>query len=228
MRIVRISPFLLIACLLASSVWAQSPVALVEEVTGNPDGVSFMDYLRTGQVIRLGSQDSLSLSYFSSCLREVIHGGSVKIGVDQSEVASGQVERTKVNCEASKMLNSVGQASDTASLVIRGHRRTTIAPAPPAEFTLYGLSPFIELRGSGTLVIARLDQTGEYISLPIEPSKLLRGAFLDLSAEGRLLSAGGVYGARWQKHLTVFKIDPNAKAGSTPIVGRLLRLESAS
>jgi hypothetical protein len=52
----------------------------------------------------------------------------------------------------------------------------------------------------------------------------VRGRFLDLAVEGKSLSPGGVYGARWQKRLVVFKVDSGAKPGATPILGRLLRL----
>jgi hypothetical protein len=226
--IIRSLAFAVGAWAFMTTAWAQAPVALVEDVTGNPAGVSFMDYLAAGKLIQLGPQEAIVLSYFSTCLREVIQGGSIRIGVEQSEVASGRVERTKVDCEASKMLDSVGQTNDSASLIIRGHRPSAIQPAPPAEFTLYGVSPFVELRGNGTLVIARLDKTGEYFTWPIEQQSLLRGAFFDLATDGKSLTPGGIYGARWRKHLTVFKIDPSAKSGQTPIVGRLLRLESAS
>jgi hypothetical protein len=78
------------------------------------------------------------------------------------------------------------------------------------------------------LVIARLDQTGEYLSLQIEPKTLERGAFLDLANDGKILTAGGVYGVRWNGRLLVFKIDPGAKSSHTPLVGRLLRLDAAS
>jgi hypothetical protein len=226
--IVRSLAFAIGAWAFMTTAWAQAPVALVEDVTGNPAGVSFMDYVQAGKVIQLGPKETIVLSYFSTCLREVIQGGSIRVGAEQSDVTSGHVERTTVDCEASKMLDSVGQTNDSASLIIRGHRPTTIEPAPPAEFTLYGVSPFIELRGDGTLVIARLDKAGEYFKWPIEQQSLMRGAFFDLATDGKSLTPGGTYGARWGKHLTVFKIDPNAKPGQTPIVGRLLRLVSAS
>jgi len=227
-NIVRSLAFAVGAWASMATAWAQAPVALVEDVTGNPAGVSFMDYVPAGKVIQLGPQETIVLSYFSTCLREVIQGGSIRVGAEQSDVTSGHVERTKVDCEASKMLDSVGQTNDSASLIIRGHRPATIQPAPPAEFTLYGVSPFIELRGNGTLVIARLDKTGEYFTWPIEQQSLVHGAFFDLANDGKSLTPGGIYGARWRKHLTVFKIDPSAKSGQTPIVGRLLRLVSAS
>jgi hypothetical protein len=227
-ELARVSVFLVGLWVFAVPASAAAPVAIVEEVTGNPAGVEFMDYLQAGQIIQLGLDDQIVLSYLNSCLREVIRGGAVKVGLDQSEAISAHIERTKVDCEAGKMIRAVGQSSDSASLILRGKRPPTIRSAPEPEFTLFGLSPLIELKGSGKLVIARLDQTGEYFSLIIESKKLEHGAFLDFATDGKALTAGGVYGARWNGHLLVFKIDANAKPSQTPIIGRLLRLGAAS
>ena len=77
-------------------------VALVESLTGNSPGLGFMDYVRTGQVIRLGPHQTIVLSYMSSCLRETITGGTVTVGPDGSEVQSGEVSRTRVPCDVGK------------------------------------------------------------------------------------------------------------------------------
>jgi hypothetical protein len=223
MGIIRLSAFLVGTWALASSASAQAPVAIVEEVSGNPPGVEFMDYVETGKVIQLDPQDTIVLSYLHSCVREVIRGGAVKVGVDQSETLSGIVERTKVDCEAGKMLRAIGQTNDSA-LIIRGQRPRIIKPAPAPEFTIYGLSPIFDLKGGGKLIVARLDRRGEYFAVPIDPKQLVRGAFLDFAADGKSLTAGGVYGVRWGGRLTVFKVDPNAKPSPAPIVGRLVKL----
>lgn len=228
MEFIRLSAFLVGVWVLTTPALAQGPVAIVEEVTGNPPGVAFMDYVEAGKIIQLGPEDAIVLSYLNSCLREAIRGGAVKVGLDQSEALSGHIERTKVDCEAGKMMRAIGQTNNSASLIIRGKRPPKIQPAPEPEFTLYGLSPLIELKGGGKLVIARLDRTGEYFALTIEPKHLVRGVFLDMATDGKSLTAGGVYGVRWNRRLIVFKVDPNAKPGQTPIIGRLLRLGSAS
>ena len=62
------------------------PVALVEEVSGAPAGVEFMDYVETGKTIELGARGGIVLSYLNSCVRETINGGTVKVGTDQSDV----------------------------------------------------------------------------------------------------------------------------------------------
>lgn len=229
MTVIRLCALVIGLAASATSASAQTPAAIVEEVTGAPPGVEFMDYVEPGRIIRLGPGDSIVLSYLNSCWREVIRGGAVRVGVDESEALTGRIERTKVDCEAGKMLHAAGQTNNSASLIIRGGERPlTIRPAPAPEFTLYGLSPLIQLKGAGKLVIARLDRKGEYFALTVDPKRLLRGGFLDLAADGKSLTAGGVYGVRWNRRLIVFRVDANAKPGQPPIVGRLLRLDPAS
>ena len=203
------------------SSFAQGPVALIEDVTGNPSGVAFMDYVDTGKVIRLGAGDAIVLSYLKSCVRETITGGTITVGSDHSDVQSGKLERTKVGCDASKMIATSQHADQVAGLVFR-------ALSPKPQFILYGLSPIVELKGGGTLVIERLDVSGERQEVTIGKEQLLGGAFFDLFNVGKPLTAGGIYGAFVGKQQFVFKIDPNAKPGRTPIVGRLLRFMPAS
>jgi hypothetical protein len=214
---------------LTPSAWAQAPVAIVEDVGGNPAGIGVMDYLEAGKVIELGSEDSLVLSYLNSCVREIIHGGVVTIGHEQSETRSAHIERATIECDAAKMVAAPGRSVDAAGRIMRDEAGgnkwpPSIEAAQAPEFTLYGSSPLIELEGEGALVVARLDATGEYFNIPIDRSRLTRGRFFDFADEARSLSAGGVYGARWSRRLTVFRIDPTAKPGKTPIIGRLLRL----
>ena len=79
----------------APALAAQIPVALVEEVSGAPAGVEFMDYVETGKTIELGARGGIVLSYLNSCVRETISGGTVTVGTDQSDVQGGKVARTK-------------------------------------------------------------------------------------------------------------------------------------
>src|SRR6516225_3955624 len=79
-------------------------VALVESANGNSLSAESMDYVRAGQIIRLGPHDTIVLRYLSSCLRETITGGTVTVGSDWSEVQSGEVQRLRGECGASKMV----------------------------------------------------------------------------------------------------------------------------
>jgi hypothetical protein len=99
----RYAAFAFVGAVLATSAAsAGSPVALIEQLSGNPAGLEIMDYLETGRVIRLGARETVVLSYFNSCTRETITGGTVTVGTDQSEVLSGKVERTKFGCDRGK------------------------------------------------------------------------------------------------------------------------------
>jgi hypothetical protein len=66
---------------------APIPVALVEEVSGAPAGVEFMDYVETGKTIELGARGGIVLSNLNSCVRETISGGTVKVGIVCARVA---------------------------------------------------------------------------------------------------------------------------------------------
>jgi len=229
MKFSRKTCLLFTAWLQAHAASAQSPVAIVEDVKGQVAGLEAMDYLVSGRTLRLAGDETVVIGYLKSCVRETIHGGTVKIGDKQSTVEAGNIERARVECDAQRMMATPGQPLDSTGYVFRdvvtASERLPDAPrASGPQFTLYGSSPLIELNGRGPLVIARLDTKGEYFHFDIDQDKLLRGRFLDLAVEGKSLSPGGVYGTRWQKRLVVFKVDPTARPGPTPILGRLLRL----
>ena len=94
MKISRTACLFVIACIGAHPASAQSAAALVEDVKGQVAGLEVMDYLAPGRTFRLEPDESVVIDYLNSCVRETIHGGTVKIGVKQSEVQSGAVERT--------------------------------------------------------------------------------------------------------------------------------------
>jgi hypothetical protein len=215
----------LAAVVAAELIFARSaapPVAVVESVSGNPAEVEFMDYVEVGKVIHLNPQDSIVLSYLKSCVREIITGGNVTVGAERSEVESGKVERSVVQCEGGKMLLTAQTGRQSAALVLRG------GSGPKPQFTLYGLSPIIELNGSGTLIIERIDRPGERYVVTIDERQLLHGAFYDFANSGKTLAAGGVYKVAFGPQEVVFKVDPQSKSGQSPIIGRLLRLAPAN
>jgi len=109
----RLSVLAAAGAVMIASAAAASPieVALVENLTSNSSDVSYMDYLKTGQVIRLGPRDTLVLTYMTSCVRETITGGTVTIGTDWSEVQSGQVVRTRGQCGVGKMVLTGAQTA---------------------------------------------------------------------------------------------------------------------
>ena len=210
---------------LASTARAQTPVALVEEITGKPDGIEFMDYVAPGKVIALGPRDGIVLGYIRSCWRESIRGGTVRVGQDQSEVGGGTVERVKIACDGGRMELAAEQAKQSATSVFRDPKadRPKRATLPRPQFVLHGLSPVIELKGGGSLLLERLDAAGDTRTIELPAAKLLRGAFADLADIGISLSPSGLYLARAVDQELVFRVDGAAAAGKTPLAGRLLR-----
>ena len=213
---------------LATAAAAQAPVAVVEDVKGKVAGVEFMDYVAPRQVIKLGPKDTIVLGYMRSCWRETITGGTVVVGDEQSMVHLGTVEREKVECDAGRMQLTEREASQSAATVLRSMRpaqRSTPHATVTPRITLYGLSPVVEVNGRGTLVVERLDQAGERYQVVVGPKSLVRGKFYDFARARKTLTPGATYVASLGALQTIFRVDPQAKGGATPIVGRLLRLE---
>jgi hypothetical protein len=207
----------------------QQPVAIVEEVVGRSAGVEFMDYVVSGQVIPLGPGAIIVLGYLTSCWHETITGGTVTVGNEQSEVSGGKITRTKVECDGGKMMLNAELGSKSGGMVLRASPHPGQAAAtPPPQFTLYGLSPMIEIGNADKVVIERVDVPGERHEVVVSGPALAHGAFLDLAKTDIVLVAGGTYRVKAGPRKVVFKVDPDAKSGATPIVGRLLRLPPAS
>jgi hypothetical protein len=78
------------------------------------------------------------------------------------------------------------------------------------------------------MMVERIDQASERYSVDVSPEQLLHGRFYDFAKAGRNLAAGGVYRISGGGQEIVFKIDASDKPGSTPIMGRLLRLGTHS
>jgi hypothetical protein len=94
-------------------------IAVVESLTGNLSGVESMDYVRAGQVIRLGPHQTIVLSYMASCVRETITGGTVTVGSQRSEVQSGHVRRIEGHCYSGRM-ELTGEEAHVGGRVFRG------------------------------------------------------------------------------------------------------------
>jgi hypothetical protein len=220
---------LLVSLLCAGPASAGGPVvALVEDVTGTSAGVDWMDYVEAGRVIHLDPHDSIVLGYLYSCVREKIEGGVVTVGREQSEVQSGNVERTAIACDAGHMILTAELASQSAGAIFRDLKPDRARPPSAPQFTLYGSSPIVQVRGGGGNVeITRLDRDGERYELTLGTPQSLRNSTYDFAAAGTQLSPGGVYRATMTGQSLTFRIDPSAKPGKTPIVGRLLRFDHA-
>ena len=220
---------LVVGLLLTTAAWAKAPaplvpIALVEDVNSASADVEFMDYVGTGQVIKLAPKDTIALSYLKSCQHETITGGTVTIGTDKSEVQGGTVKRAKVSCNGGKMQLASAEANASAASSFR----LQSAPISPV---LYATAPMVQLpklvaSDPRTLVIERVDRPGERAEFAIGDDNT---GFYDLAkAKAKPLARGGVYRAMIGTNKVTFKIDAKAKivgktTGKIPVVSRLLR-----
>jgi hypothetical protein len=196
------------------------PTALVEDVKSTSADVEFMDYVGTGQVIKLEPSDVLVLSYLKSCEHETITGGTVRVGRDKSDVDGGKIARAKVPCNGGNMKLSSQQANASAASSFRLQNAAF-------EPTVHALPPVIEIPkmragDSRTLVIERTDRPRERFAMEIDES-LVNGGFYDLAKTDMRLQRGKLYTATLGDRKFTFKVDAKAKTGNTPVISRLLR-----
>jgi hypothetical protein len=198
------------------------PTALVEDVKSTVAGVEFMDYLGTGQVVKLEQRDVLVLSYLKSCEHEIITGGTVSVGAERSEVQGGNVVRSKVPCDGGKMRLTSEQANTSAASSFRlqsvSHEPMLYARVPMVQL------PKLRADESRTLVIERADRRGEHFEIKIDED-LAAGGFYDLAKADKQLTRGATYNASIGLRKVTFKIDARAKSRDVPVVSRLLRIE---
>jgi hypothetical protein len=196
------------------------PTALVEDVKSASADIEFMDYVGTGQVIKLEPHDVLVLSYLKSCEHETITGGTVHIGSDKSEVEGGRIVRTQVRCNGGNMKLSAQQANTSGASSFRLQNAAF-------EPTVYALPPVIQIPKmrsgeSRTLVIERSKRPNERFAVDIDES-LVNGGFYDLAKTDVRLRRGALYTATLGSRTFTFKVDAKAKAGKAPVISRLLR-----
>jgi len=200
------------------------PTAMVEDVKSASADVEFMDYVGTGQVIKLEPSDVLVLSYLKSCEHETITGRTVRVGSDKSEVEGGKIVRTKVPCNGRNMKLTPQQAIASAASSFRLQNASF-------EPTVYALPPVIQIPkiGAGesrTLVIERKNRPSERFAIELDAS-LANGGFYDLAKTDTRLRRGAFYTATLGSRTFIFKVDAkaktNTKTGKTPVVSRLIR-----
>lgn len=206
-----------------TSLTAQSPVAIVEDVKGKVSGVEFMDYVAPGKVIKLGADGVVVLGYMTSCWRETIKGGVAVVGAEETRTSLSEVSREKVGCDSKRAQLSEREATQSAATTFRG-MGSKQQGSPARVPVIYGTSPVIELTQPGKLVIERIDQPGERIETDVSAKMLVKGKFFDFAKTGHWLMPGGTYAATLGSRRAVFSIDSLAQSGASPLVGRLVRL----
>ncbi len=198
------------------------PIAIVEDVKSAGADVGFMDYVGSGQVIRLAPGDTLVLSYLTSCEHETITGGTVTVGLVRSEIRDGQVTRAKVPCDGGKMQLSSAQANASAASAFR-------VQSAESQLTLFARTPVVQLpKDLGpterTLTLRRTDRPGEQRTLTIDAAAAAAG-FVDLGKQHVALTRGATYEAGLGGRKLSFVVDAKAKSGAAPVVSRLLRFQ---
>jgi hypothetical protein len=228
----RVIPLLIVAGagLFADAALSQSkiPVAVVEDVSPSVVGVGFMDYVSAGDKIKLAPTDTLALGYMKSCVRETILGGMVTVGREQSDVVSGTVARSKVNCDGGRMQLTSAQSNSSAGMAFRAPPTTKASSkTSKIQLTLFGTSPMFDVANSDSLTVERIDLPGERLVMKLKQDQLVRGKFVDFAEAGISLVPGGVYRSRLKVGEVVFRIDTTAQPGRTPAIGRLVRFGAA-
>ena len=211
----------------AGEAWARGPAplvptALVEDVKSTTTDVEFMDYVGTGQIIKLAPRDVLVLGYLRSCAHETITGGTVLVGAEKSDVQGGKIVSRKVACDGGKMQLTSQQASASGASAFR-LQSAAVNP------TLHARSPMIQIpklqeKDGRTLLIERAGRPGERIEIAI--GDLAAGSFYDMAKADKPLTRGAVYNASLGPSKVTFKIHAKAKSGRTPVISRLLRFPS--
>jgi hypothetical protein len=200
---------------------AQSPVAVVEDVQGQVTGVEFMDYVAPGAIIKMGPDGKVVLGYMKSCRRETITGaGTVIVGAAESTAQFSAIAAGNVQCDSGHSQLLDRQVGESAASVVRG-----LGDDTSPQVTLYGLSPVVEATGRGKLVVERLDVKGERYDVNFTAASLTRGKFYDFARTATALQPGGTYAASLGSQRVVFRVDPAAVPGPTPIIGRLVSLD---
>ena len=209
---------------LAGAARAETPVAVVEDVYGKVTGAEFMDYVVPGQVIKLGPGGMIVLGYMKSCWRETISGvGTVIVGTEQSAVHLADFKAGKVPCDTAQMEKLPKEVGESAATVVRSLKES--APAGPPPLLLHGTSPIVATSDRGNLVVERIDVKGERYEVDLAHAALAHGKFYDFAKANTALTPGGVYAATLKSKRQVFQIDPEATAGTGPVIGRLVSLQ---
>ena len=148
--------------------------------------------------------------------------GTVIIGTDESMVHLASVKGEKTECDASHAHATTQETSEVAATVVRSIAKNDIAIKP--QLILYGASPLVQVTGRGTLLVERLDVPGERKQIDLDGMQT-KGKFYDFAVANEALSPGGIYSAKYGSSQIVFQIDARARPGTTPIAGRLVRMD---
>ncbi|MDC0033800.1 hypothetical protein OAJ57_04475 [Alphaproteobacteria bacterium] len=202
----------------ASLAWADTVVAIVEEIEADRPKAALMDFLGTGHTIELGIKGRLVLGYLNSCLREVINGGTVTIGRERSTVKGGKIKRERVECDGGRLLLSPEQSGKSAAVVFRRGNLSKGSGSQQPSLRIYSLQPLIQVKSRPPIVtIERLDRSQSPITVT------LRKGVADFVVRRLSLARGGLYRVTGGGVSRIVKVDTYAASGGS-VISRLIAL----
>jgi hypothetical protein len=211
------SAVLLAACMAISAPAgaAGQPVAVVES-GGESSKLAPFELLTEGQRIALSGDEELVISYFESCSRESITGGSVIVGRTASTLNGGTVEAHTYKCVIST-LNLSPDEQSSAAFVLRGPP-TGDPIADLAKFVSPTELPLILAVGADSVELVDLRDASRHWTVPT------KGGIADLAAVSGPLKDRGVYRVTAGERSVVFRIANTASNAEFPLLKRLLPL----
>lgn len=191
------------------------PAAIVEEIDAPDSAIQAFDYLWAGDVVDLGADNVLVLGYLSSCHRETIVGGQVKVGREQSDTDNSMVHRQKVPCDPIVASLTAAQAGESGAVVLRKPDGEPLES--PQSIRIYSTAPIFKTpQPAAEIVVRRLDRTAPDVVLKPD------GPTLDTAGSATTFAPGGRYEARAGDASRVFEVDQDSHAGNGPAVSRLI------
>ena len=201
----------------AASAQTSQPAALVEDAPDGLAGVQVMDYVARGQSITLAANQTLVLSYLHSCVLETIRGGAVTVGLRESEVTGGKVERKTMPCDGGRLLLAADQAGKAGVTVMRDAGIALKDAKPKPQITLHKTRPLIVASTPGPVTFEPLDGGAKPVTVNVD------GKTLDLAKGKTQLKAGALYRVSAAGKSYVVQVAPDARNEGGPALGRLLR-----
>ena len=198
------------------------PRAIVEEIDASGIKLEFMDYVHEGQVIDLEEEQSISLSYLSSCTQETIVGGRLVVGVRQSIITGGSLERLNTVCPSAALAVTKSQGKAAAVIAFRAPPGKK-EPTRNRKIILRHVSPIVEVGEAEQFRLDQLAPSRSEFTLKLSGKNLLRGRFIDFAKLGIALTPGAEYRATLDKRRIEFGIHSSAVAGTAPLIERLIR-----
>ncbi len=211
--VAALTAFTLIAS--APAARAAGPSAIVEEVSYETEDLLVFDYLFAGREIAVPAGQRLVIGYLSSCVREVVTGGTIRIGAKQSE-GDAAITREAMACAGAAQVAGADASATALTAIFRGGDKEVVTGDRPVNSTL---PVFLAPHNASTLSVSRLDADGPEIQLDVS------GGVVDMAAAGAApLQPGGVYFASAGAAFVEFAISATAKATGGPATPRLVRL----